>query len=106
MPLRSRTAPLASALAERGIATWNVEYRRSGDSGGGWPGTFLDRGAAALIAAGDRVEVLDVENGGHFDIIAPGTNAWKTVGPFVRDCRAPSSRRPRHSKAPYIRRQC
>jgi len=208
------TAPLASALAERGIATWNVEYRQSGDSGGGWPGTFLDWGAAtdyvrvlartqpldvthvvvmghsagahaalwlasraklpaaseirgsdplpvagavaidgpadfasfaapgidafvcgkpviapfmggslaelpgryraadpatrvplgvpqALIAsivlphadaaayakkaraAGDRVDVLDGENGGHFDIIAPGTNAWKTVGPFI-----------------------
>lgn len=34
--------PLAEALARDGIATWNVEYRRSGDAGGGWPGTFMD----------------------------------------------------------------
>ena len=29
-------------LADHGIATWNVEYRRLGDPGGGWPGTFDD----------------------------------------------------------------
>lgn len=34
--------PLAAALAGVGIATWNVEYRRAGNPGGGWPGTFLD----------------------------------------------------------------
>jgi acetyl esterase/lipase len=32
----------ARALAESGIAVWNVEYRRVGDAGGGWPGTFCD----------------------------------------------------------------
>ena len=41
------TAPLASALAARGVATWNIEYRQVGDPGGGWPGTFQDWGAAA-----------------------------------------------------------
>lgn len=41
------TAPIASALAEKGVATWNIEYRQVGDTGGGWPGTFLDWGAAA-----------------------------------------------------------
>jgi acetyl esterase/lipase len=35
------------ALTEAGIATWSVEYRRIGNPGGGWPGTFLDIGAAA-----------------------------------------------------------
>jgi acetyl esterase/lipase len=34
--------PLAAALADAGIATWNIEYRRLGDAGGGWPGTFRD----------------------------------------------------------------
>jgi acetyl esterase/lipase len=29
-------------LAAHGIATWNVEYRRLGDPGGGWPGTPED----------------------------------------------------------------
>jgi acetyl esterase/lipase len=36
------TAPLASALAKEGWATWNLEYRRAHEAGGGWPGTFLD----------------------------------------------------------------
>ena len=31
------TARFADALAGAGIATWSVEYRRVGDSGGGWP---------------------------------------------------------------------
>lgn len=39
------TAPLASALTEHGIATWNIEYRQVGDPGSGWPGTFQDWGA-------------------------------------------------------------
>src|SRR5690349_9444584 len=34
------TAPLASALAGQGWATWNLEYRRAHEAGGGWPGTF------------------------------------------------------------------
>ncbi len=32
----------AAALARDGIATWSLEYRRVGNSGGGWPGTFED----------------------------------------------------------------
>ncbi|WP_239492443.1 alpha/beta hydrolase [Luteitalea sp. TBR-22] len=39
------TAPLASALTDAGVATWNIEYRQVGDPGAGWPGTFLDVGA-------------------------------------------------------------
>jgi len=34
--------PVSVALAERGIATWNIEYRRLGNDGGGWPGTYED----------------------------------------------------------------
>lgn len=37
---------LCAALAKAGIATWNVEYRRVGNPGGGWPGTFEDVRAA------------------------------------------------------------
>lgn len=33
---------LCAALAKAGIATWNLEYRRAGNPGGGWPGTFED----------------------------------------------------------------
>ena len=39
--------PMAAALADSGIATWNVEYRRTGDAGGGWPGSFEDLSRAA-----------------------------------------------------------
>ena len=38
---------LAAALTAEGIATWSIEYRRIGDEGGGWPGTFLDAAAGA-----------------------------------------------------------
>jgi acetyl esterase/lipase len=37
---------LAGALTTEGIATWNIEYRRIGEAGGGWPGTFDDVGRA------------------------------------------------------------
>jgi acetyl esterase/lipase len=33
---------LCEALRAAGIATFNVEYRRVGNPGGGWPGTFED----------------------------------------------------------------
>ena len=33
---------LCEALRAAGIATFNVEYRRVGNPGGGWPGTFAD----------------------------------------------------------------
>jgi acetyl esterase/lipase len=49
--------PLAAALTEAGIATWNVEYRRLGHSGGGWPGTFHD-----VAQAADYVRTLAKEN--------------------------------------------
>lgn len=34
--------PFADQLAQRGIASWNVEYRRPGQRDAGWPNTFLD----------------------------------------------------------------
>ena len=33
---------LCEALRGAGIATFNIEYRRVGNAGGGWPGTFED----------------------------------------------------------------
>ena len=37
---------VAGALAAQGIAVWNVEYRRSDEEGGGYPGTYQDMNAA------------------------------------------------------------
>jgi acetyl esterase/lipase len=36
------TYSLATALAQDGYNVWSLEYRRTGDVGGGWPGTFDD----------------------------------------------------------------
>lgn len=34
--------PIALDLTQLGYATWNIEYRRVGEDGGGWTGTFQD----------------------------------------------------------------
>jgi acetyl esterase/lipase len=39
--------PMAQALRDKGLAVWNIEYRRIGAQGGGYPATFLDASAAA-----------------------------------------------------------
>ena len=65
---------LCAALTGRGYATWNVEYRRVGDPGGGWPGTFHDVAAGCRYLVGhagelgidpERVIVLGHSAGGH-----------------------------------------
>lgn len=60
------TGHLCQALKRSGIATWNVEYRRVGNPGGGWPGTFEDiRSAYRYLREPhkkDEVPALDVEN--------------------------------------------
>lgn len=38
------SARLVEAFNNLGIATWDLEFRRMGNTGGGWPGTFLDVG--------------------------------------------------------------
>jgi acetyl esterase/lipase len=38
----AHTGHLCEALRNADVATFNVEYRRVGNAGGGWPGTFED----------------------------------------------------------------
>jgi acetyl esterase/lipase len=61
--------PMAAALAEAGIATWNIEYRRVGNPGGGWPGTFEDIGRATdflrTVAAKYQLDLSRVIVAGH-----------------------------------------
>ncbi len=53
---------MAGALTARGIAVWNVEYRRSDEAGGGYPGTYHDMHAAlALLAAQAGRYPLDLQ---------------------------------------------
>ena len=77
---------LAAAFTKEGIATWTIEYRRVGDPGGGWPGTFddVDAGADHLATlAGqfnldlDRVIVAGHSAGGHLAIwLANRPSQW------------------------------
>ena len=40
------TRAMAAAFVNEGYAVWSIEYRRVGNPGGGWPGTFLDVASA------------------------------------------------------------
>ena len=51
---RSLMRGLAGDLVRRGWAVWNIEYRRLGEAGGGWPATFED-----VAAAIDHLQTLD-----------------------------------------------
>jgi acetyl esterase/lipase len=46
LPDASLLKPMAVALTNGGVATWNIEYRRAGSPGGGWPNTYLDLSTA------------------------------------------------------------
>jgi acetyl esterase/lipase len=99
---REHTAPLAEALADAGFAVCAPEYRRVGQEGGGWPGTFDDIAAAVdrlpgllseatgnLLAA-HRVVLAGHSAGGHLALWAasrhrlPDASPWHTEGPGVR----------------------
>jgi pimeloyl-ACP methyl ester carboxylesterase len=45
---RTHAGPLCADLAARGYAVATIEFRRTGQAGGGWPGTFSDVAAAAV----------------------------------------------------------
>lgn len=73
--------PLAADLVGRGYAAWNIEYRRIGDDGGGWPGTLTDVAAAiddlAELGVGaqpdlERVAFVGHSAGGHLALWAAG----------------------------------
>ncbi len=53
--------PLAVELARRGVATWSLEYRRVGEPGGGYPGTFADVAAGVDALSGlAKTQPLDL----------------------------------------------
>ncbi|HSE11800.1 MAG TPA: alpha/beta hydrolase [Rudaea sp.] len=60
---RDELHPVATDLVARGHAVWNIEYRRLGAPGGGWPGTLDDVASAVdhlATLASDGVE-LDLD---------------------------------------------
>jgi acetyl esterase/lipase len=71
----------ADALTGAGVATWSIEYRRVGDDGGGWPGTFQDVADAAdfLIEIAleynldlDQIAAVGHSAGGHLALWLAG----------------------------------
>lgn len=63
--------PLADALAAKGYASWNVEYRRVGPTGGGFPTTLddvaaaIDRAVTLAAANWSSLAVIGHSAGGH-----------------------------------------
>lgn len=74
--------PLSSALAQAGYAVWSLEYRRTGDDGGAWPGSFDDirQGFAFTSNLGgypvdlDRMVIMGHSAGGHLALLAASEN--------------------------------
>jgi len=86
----SHSSKLTAALARAGIATWSLEYRRVGDEGGGWPGTFQDIGhgtdhvrsiAAEYNLDLDRVIVMGHSAGGHLALWAAARSGIPAEAP-------------------------
>jgi acetyl esterase/lipase len=63
------TKPIALDLTRRGVAAWNIEYRRVGrGQGGGWPATFDDVADAIELlqsVSRGRIDLSDVRAVGH-----------------------------------------
>ena len=98
---RSHTGPMAAALAAAGYAVCVPEFRRTGQAGGGWPGTFEDVAAAvdrspALVrkAAGpgvvaDEPALLAGHSaGGHLALWAAGRHLLGPDSGWHTDSRA------------------
>ncbi|MCA1713435.1 MAG: alpha/beta hydrolase [Actinobacteria bacterium] len=84
---RDLMGPLAEDLAARGYAVWNIEYRRVGTEGGGWPGTLTD-----VASAIDHLEVLAREQPLDLErVVVIGHSAggqlavWAAARPTLRD---------------------
>jgi len=61
---------LCTAFTDKGIVTCNLEYRRVGNSGGGWPGTFRDVSLAidhimGTVSSDPRVDIARAAVIGH-----------------------------------------
>lgn len=74
------TYAMNSALRDAGFDVWSVEYRRVGDTGGGWPGSFADIQQSLLAVAAEYggkqalaerdVTLLGHSAGGHLALLA------------------------------------
>lgn len=84
------THALSTGLAQAGYAVYSIEYRRTGDEGGGWPGSYNDI-KAALVASKTlskypidmgRVALAGHSAGGHLALLA-GSEPDVTVSTVI-----------------------
>lgn len=75
---------LAQALADRGYRVYNIGYRRVGDDGGGFPGTFEDvtrafetvkRDVSERGGDASNIQVVGHSAGGHLALWLASTNS-------------------------------
>jgi acetyl esterase/lipase len=84
--------PIADMLAAHGVASWNVEYRRVGHQGGGWPGTYRDLSDAVDFIREiaqtyplnvQKVVVVGHSSGGYFGAWLAGRPRLPAGSPLV-----------------------
>jgi acetyl esterase/lipase len=97
---RAHAAPLAEALAAAGFAVCTPVYRRTGQHGGGWPGTFDDVAAAIEVLPSEiarasdgladpgRLVLAGHSAGGHLALWAAGRGVGGRPAPAVPAVRA------------------
>src|SRR4051812_21943051 len=87
----AETSGIAVDLARRGYAVWNVEYRKLGEPGAGYPGTFQDVASAvdALRAQAPkygldlrRVIAIGHSAGGHLALWAASRGRLPAQSPL------------------------
>jgi acetyl esterase/lipase len=74
------TYALSTGLSQAGFNVWSLEYRRTGDKGGGWPGTYDDVKAGIFAAGKYNNSEFDLAStvlvghsaGGHLALLAGG----------------------------------
>lgn len=105
---------IADDLRKDGIAVWNIEYRGV-DRGGGFPGTYLDIGAAAdLLGAQARALNLDLTHtiaighsaGGHLALWLAARQALPGASPCAASTRCASTPRSARRALPICARPC
>jgi acetyl esterase/lipase len=82
---------LATALTQAGYAVWNIEYRRVGEPGGGWPGSLEDiKAALALLHTlappgidANSLVLVGHSAGGHLALLAANTTPAIGLAPII-----------------------
>jgi acetyl esterase/lipase len=91
---RTHVRPMCHALARAGATVASIEFRRTGQHGGGWPGTFDDVARAvdtvpsllidAVGAHIPRLVLLGHSAGGHLVTWAASRPSLPTASPWYR----------------------